>query len=208
MQALNKVGIATIYITTHDLPIPQSHNYCVETALQNSSIQKIFFIEEDNFLFPDAFVAVATSEYDITALQYNDKNGSPHGIIHYDGSGEILWCGLGATCIKREVFETLGAPYFRTDTRYKIKKKYVEEGKTITDFEPIEPRQEWSDIENRMIEVKDEYKYGGLDVDFYTRARKQGYSIQTLPAFKAHHFQLVELGKPHTNQGVHTIRQV
>src|SRR3990167_3513561 len=65
MQALNKLGIATLFHSSHDLPIPDSHNYVVEQALQNTAVRKIFLMEEDNFLFPDAFVELATSDYDV-----------------------------------------------------------------------------------------------------------------------------------------------
>lgn len=194
MQALAKVGIASQYFASHDLPIPDCHNYCVETAFQNPAISKIFFIEEDMYIFPEAFVALATSDADITTLQYNDKNGSPHGIIHYNEAGEVLWSGLGATIIKRGVFEALGQPYFRTDTIYKVVKKRIENGKAIT--------------EHQATDIKGSYAYGGLDVDFYTRARHQGFKIAVLDNYKAHHFDLVQLGDKQTNNGCHVIRQV
>jgi len=208
MSELGKLGIACRLFMSHDLPIPDSHNYCVERAFQDPSIDKILFIEEDNYVFPDAFVALATSPYDIATLNYNDKNGFPKGIIHYNERGEIIWCGLGATCIKREVFEKLGKPYFRTDTRYKITKKYEQDGKTVSEYEKIENRKEWSEEDLKVVEIKDPYKYGGLDIDFYTRARENGYSITLLPEYKAHHFELIQLGEKHTNNGQHEIRQV
>lgn len=208
MQSCNAVGIATKYFTSHDLPIPDSHNFCVEQAFQNPAVKKILFIEEDMYVFPDAFVALATSDEPIVTLQYNDRNGSVNGIIHYNEAHEIIWCGLGATAIKREVFEALGAPFFRTDTRYKIHKKPHPNGGFISTFEEIEPKQVWSEEEGKTIEVKDHYKYGGLDVDFYSRARKLGYKIVCLPEYKAHQFELVQLGEKYINNGCHTIKQV
>jgi hypothetical protein len=208
MRELGKLGVACELFMAHEMPIPDCHNFCIEQAFQNPAVDKIFFIEDDNFVFPDAFVALATSEYDIATVNYNDKNGFPNGIIHYNEQGEVIWCGLGATCIKREVFETLGTPYFRIDTRYKITKKHLDNGKIISEYEEIEPRTTWSDTENKMVEVKDPYKYGGLDIDFYTRARKAGYVINVLTDYKAHHFALVKLGEPYSNNGAHEIRQV
>lgn len=209
MQALGKLGIESDYFTSHDLPIPDSHISCVEQVLANSKVDKILFIEEDNVLFLDAFMALATSEKPITLLQYNDKNGSPHGIIHYNNVGEILWGGLGAVCIKREVFEKIGKPYFRIDHRYKIvKKQTAEDGRLIVDYEEIEPIDVWDSKQNKFVKRMDPYAYGGLDIDFYTRARKIGYSIAVLPEYKAHHLQLIQLGEAYTNQGVHVIRQV
>lgn len=209
MQELNKIGIGTIFVSTKDLPIPDSQNYCVETALQNKAVDRLLFIEEDMYVDPEAFVALGTSDAPITALQYNDKNGSPHGIIHYNEAGEILWCGLGATMIKREVFEKLGTPYFTTENRYKIVKQRTDHGgRLVTEYELIEPHVKWNEEERKFLPVKDPYGYGGQDVDFMTRARHAGYTISCLPGFKAHHFKLLSLGEDHTNNGCHTIIQV
>lgn len=208
MQALNKIGIGTEFVTTRDLPIPDAHNYCVETALQNKSVDRIVFIEEDHYLDPDAFVALATFDGPIATLQYNDKNGSPHGIIHYNEAGEILWCGVGATMIKREVFEKIGTPYFRIDQRYKVTKKHLEGDKLVTEYEAIEPHKKWNPDTRKFDDVKDPYQYGGQDVDFMTRARQSGFKITKLEGFKAHHFKLVKLGEDHTNNGCHLIEQV
>jgi len=194
MQALNQIGIATKYVYTHDLPIPDSHNACIDKALADPACQKIFIIEEDMYIDPTAFVALATSEYPIAILQYNDKNGSPHGIIHYNEEREIIWSGLGAAVIRREVFEKIGSPYFTTHPRYGIKKKANPTGGFISEFYPLEGSEP--------------YAYGGLDINFYTRCREAGYKIVCLPDYKAHHFKLVQLGKEYTNQGVHTIQQV
>lgn len=208
MQELNALGIATKFYYTHDLPIPDCHNACIEKAIGDSRTDKIFIIEEDMYIDPQAFVALATSDQDIAVLQYNDRNGSPHGIIHVNKAGEILWTGLGAACIKRKVFEDLGMPYFRIDHKYKITKKHIEKDRTVTEFEEIEPRQEYDLKTGKFVEVRDEYKYGGLDVDFYTRVRRLGYKITQLENYKAHHFELVKLGESYTNNGCHLIRQV
>lgn len=208
MQALNGVGIATKYFSTHELPIPDSHHICVEKALADPNIDTLIFIEEDMYVFPEAMIALATSEADVTTLQYNDKNGSPHGIIHYNEKQEVMWAGLGATAIKRRVFEALGAPYFRTDHLYKSIRKASPNGPVVSEFEEIEPRQVWDEEQSKVVEKRDEYRYGGLDVDFYTRARWKGFKIIVLPEYKAHHFELVQLGEKHTNKGVHEIKQV
>jgi hypothetical protein len=208
MQELNKIGIGTVFVGTRDLPIPESQNYCTETALQNKAVDRLLFIEEDMYVDPEAFVALATADAPIATLQYNDKNGSPHGIIHYNEAGEILWCGIGATMIKREVFEALGVPYFTTENRYKIKKKQLKDGKLITDYELIEPHDIWDEEQKKFVKKSEPYHYGGQDVDFMTRARQAGFKITRLEEFKAHHFKLLSLGAEHTNNGCHTITQV
>lgn len=208
MQELNKIGLATSFHISHDLPIPDSHNFVVSEALQNKAVQRIIIMEEDNFLFPDAFVALATSSYDVALVQYNDKNGSPHGIIHYNEAGEVLWGGLGSTSVQRTVFDKIGAPYFRTDHLYKNVKKHLKDGKLITEYEEVEPKQVYNEETHKFDEKRDTYKYGGLDIDAFTRWRKAGFTIGVLEGHKGHHFELVKLGQRHENNGAHEIRQV
>lgn len=207
MGELSKLGIASKLITSHDLPIPDAQNYVTETALQDPNVQKLFFIEEDMYLFPKDFIALCTSDADISTMQYNDKNGSPHGIIHYNEAGEVLWGGLGATIVKRIVFEKISKPYFQIDTRYRIIKKKLEDGKLITNYEKIEPRKVWNEEKLDWETKTDDYKYGGNDIGFFTRAREVGFKPVVVPG-KAHHFDLVALGEKHTNNGAHQIRQV
>lgn len=207
-DGINFCGFDCKLYTTHNLPIPDSQNKLVDQALSDGA-DRLFFIEEDMFLFPQAFKAMCESEGNIVTLQYNDKNGSPHGIIHYNELGEIIWAGLGATIIDREVFEKIGQPYFRIDVLYKNVKKYVDDlGRAITQFEELPPISEWDSKQNKFVKKVNNYKYGGQDINFYTRARECGYTIMKLDDHKAHHFQLVKLGEPHINNGCHVIKEV
>lgn len=208
MQELNGLGVATSYHSSHDLPIPDAHNFCVTEALKTPA-SKILFMEEDNFMFPDTFKALCLQEeFDVCTLQYNDKNGSPHGIVHYNEAGEVLWGGLGSTIVSRKVFESLGSPFFRTDHLYKNTKKHFKDGKYVTEYEEVEPRQVYNEATGKFEEKRDNYKYGGLDIDFYTRVRKNGFSIGVLQNHKGHHFELVQLGEKQINNGCHVIKQV
>ena len=76
--------------------------------------------------------------------------------------------------------------------------------------EEIKKEQTEKTIEEtkKVEEVRDPYKYGGLDVDFYTRARKLGYKINCLPNYTAYQFELIQLGEKYDNNGLHVIRQV
>jgi hypothetical protein len=208
---LNKHGLATQTYFSHELPIPSSHNNVTEKALQDNA-NVIIFIEEDMYVFPEGFLALANAQGDIATMQYNDKNGSPHGIIHYNEAGEVIWGGLGATSFKRHVFETLGSPYFRTDTLYKNVKNKVRiiDGKEyrVTEYEAQTKHQEYNKELMKFVDLDEGYKYGGLDIDIYTRARKAGFKIELLKDHKAHHFDLIALGEKHTNNGLHEIRQV
>lgn len=208
IHALELNGQKVKVFISNDLPIPDAHNSLVERAMK-TNCDKILFIEEDNYIGPSEMVALCFSSSPLATLQYNDKNGSPHGIIHYNEALEILWCGLGATCIKREVFEKLGEPYFRTDTRYKITKKHLlGDKKIVTEYAEIEPREEYNSETRKFEKVKDPYQYGGLDVDFFTRARKAGFEVKQIRDMRSIHLKVVKLGEEFTNNGVHEITAV
>lgn len=181
------------FFTTHDKPIPDAQNDCMKRAVAWGA-RVIVSIEEDNVLDTQAFKALVQNDYPIAILQYSDRNGSPHGIIHKNEAGEIMWSGIGALKVKMEVFEAIGHPYFRTDVRYAIKKKPLGENTVITRFEEIDH--------------KSPQQYGGLDVDFYTRARNKGYTVTQVMGHIAHHMKLVKLGDNFTNNGYHDIQVV
>lgn len=208
IEELERIGLKSRVFISNDLPIPDAHNSCVERALE-TGCDRIIFVEEDNYIGVTEFEALATTTADIATLQYNDKNGSPHGIIHYNEASEILWCGLGATSIRREVFEAIERPYFRTTVRYKIiKKRLSDDKRLITEYEKIEPHQIWNPNTHKFEDKLEPYTYGGLDVDFFTRARHAGFKIKKIPDMKSIHLKVVEYGKPYTNQGIHTITSV
>lgn len=189
IYALKDKGIETRFFTSWDLPIPSGHNQCVEQALAIPEVDRVFFVEEDMYIPSDAFIQLATSDSDMVTLQYNDKNGRPHGIIEFDSTGEVVWCGLGATVIRRKVFDLVGQPYFFTERRWK---NLRQNGKTTYE----------------RVSMPAPYSYGGLDVDFCFRAREKGVRIEWLPQYRAQHFQLTAMGQSYTNNGIHQIRTV
>ena len=181
------------FFTTHDKPIPEAQNDCMKRAMEWGA-DVIVSIEEDNVMDIQAFKALVENDYPIAILQYNDRNGNAHGIIHRNGNNEILWSGIGALKVKREVFESIGRPYFRTEVRYAIKKKPQGDGTIITHFEEVAH--------------KSPHQYGGLDVDFYTRARSKGYKVEQIQGHIAHHMKLISLGENYNNNGCHLIETV
>lgn len=179
---------------THDLPIPDAQNDITERALKDGA-SKLIFIEEDHYNGEKEWMELANATADIATLQYNDKNGSPHGIIHYNEKMEILWCGMGSTMMQKRVFDALDKPYFRDDVRYRIvRKKDTDIGTIVTEYEELPIRAKWG--------------YGGQDVDFYTRVRKKGFRIERIPDLRSIHMKVVKMGDPTVNKGVHEITAV
>lgn len=182
---------------SHDLPIPDAHNRVTEQILgEHMEVDYIWFVEEDvvptdeNTLtrliwlfedtddeFPNAGIAIA--DYPMPG------EGPLAGTVHRFGGDEILYCGLGCTLVKREVFEALERPYFRTDTQY------VYNGQRSPD--------------TVLMSKRSECEYGGQDVAFCMAARQAGFSIISLPDPQVAHAHLVGMGPRGVNQGAHTV---
>lgn len=172
----NLEGYDHKFYFSHDLPIPDCENTLVEKAM-NDGCTEIFMVEEDT-VPPDNCIEKllkALLEADIAAIDYGVAGW---GCITKNKEGEILWCGFGCTMIKRQVFEALEKPYFRSDIELRL---------------------------NDMAWVpspKD--KYGGQDIYFCTKAREKSFEIIQVEG-ECKHLKLNSLGKPEINNGLHDI---
>ena len=160
-------------IRTYDKKIPDAQNWLVEEALKTSA-EFFLFIEEDVVVPIERVVEMINRDVDIAFIDYGVNGWSCSA---KDDSGKILWCGLGATLIKRKVFEKVEKPWFRTDKTLRL---------------------------NDMQWVDNPSKYGGLDIWFFTKAREAGFSISQITG-ECRHLKLDSLGKPEMNNGLHLI---
>mgnify|MGYP001595506588 CR=1 FL=1 len=146
----NRKNYETELFISSNLPIPEAQNYLVAQALANSSITHLMMVEEDTVPPARTFEKLLQSDGDIVAIDYGVSGWS---CIAKDKTGDILWCGLGCTLVKREVFEKLEKPWFRTDKTLRL--------------------NDWQWIDNPA-------KYGSLDIWFCTKAREAGFKIKQL----------------------------
>lgn len=167
-----------IVFRSKDLPIPDSHNQLTEEALSNN-FDYIWFIEEDTVPPKFALDHLLNADADIAFIDYaiNGWACAPKG-----ANGEILWCGLGCTLVKAEVFKKLQKPYFRTDKSLSLNDD--------TYFQ-------WRDIPN---------KYGGQDIWFFSQARQAGYKLVQVPG-ECKHLKVDAYATPQVNDGRHVISQ-
>ena len=159
------------------LRIPDCENVPVEKALADGC-SSLWFIEDDTVPPKGALEKLLNAEGDIAAIDYgvNGWGCITRGKI----DGEIKWCGLGCTLVKRRVFEALEKPYFRDDLQLRL---------------------------NDMTWIPaPENRYGGQDIWFSCKAREKGFKIVQIQG-ECKHLKLDALGTPEENNGAHKISQ-
>lgn len=164
---------------SHDLPIPDGHNSLTRQALTDN-FDYLWFVEEDTVPQAGALESLIQAKSSISCIDYGVTGW---GCVTRNGRGEILWCGLGCTLVKREVFEALEYPYFRVDKTLRL-----------NDWT-------WQDLPEEYIRTK---QYGSLDIWFCMQARAKGFEIVQVEG-ECEHLKLDELGKVGVNNGLHQI---
>jgi hypothetical protein len=179
----------TGWFLTHDLPIPDCDEHVAELALA-SGAEAVWFIEEDVIPPTGALSASLdlSTEYPVVAIDYpvGDPADSWTCLQRDPVDGTILWCGLGCTLVRREVFETLARPWFSTMFR-------------------------WVDYHNgagwqkELAPESNDLRYGHQDIYFGFALREAGFRIGQVPGMTASHAYVAELGRQGTNVGAHKI---
>ena len=157
-----------------DLVIPDCQNILVDKALLDNPTH-LFFVEEDVVIPDGALSRLLAANVDIACLDYGV---SGWGCVTRDSTGKVLWCGLGATLVKKEVFSKLDKPYFRSDVELRL--------------------NDWQWIPSPPD------KYGGQDIYFCCQARKKGFEITQVEG-ECRHLRLDRLGQREINNGLHQI---
>lgn len=179
----NLTGFEYDIYYAHGLPIPECFEKPVKTALKGS-YSHIWMVEDDMILpegtlkkLLDADVPVATMDYPVS------KEGQ--GSV-FEADGKILFCGTGCTLIKREVFDIVRPPYFRTDVKWGASNH----GKFVRLTAKMIPKLEG---------------YGLHDVNFGMKLYKAGVPISSLGNVGQR--KLIAWGKPGSNNGAHQIEE-
>lgn len=161
-----------------NLNIPECENFLVEKALRDGC-EEILMIEEDTVMPEEGLINLLLAKSDIACIDYGVNGWST--ITKDKATGEILWCGLGCILIKREVFEKVAYPWFRSDKALLLN---------------FWPEEKWINAGKQA--------YGGQDIWFCLNARKKGFTIQQVEG-EAKHLKLNSLGRPEVNFGLHAI---
>jgi len=167
---------------SHGVPIPECFEKPTNRALLDGCTH-LFFVEDDMALNKDTLANMIALDRAVVTVDY-PVNKEGRGAIFRVGK-EVVFCGTGCLLVKREVFDELKAPYFRTDIRWNIR--------NYGDF-------------LKMTSSKDTNLdgYGLHDVNFCMSLYHLRIPIYVLPG-KLGQRKLVELGKQGTNNGAHQI---
>ncbi len=162
---------------SYNLVLPESQNFLTQVALESFDPDYLFFIEEDTVPPLSALTRLLKAKSDIACIDYGVNGYSC--TARERKTNELLWCGLGCTLIKKEVFNKLEYPWFRSDQSLRL--------------------NDWKWVPNTN-------PYGGQDIWFCMQAREKGFTIKQIEG-EAKHLRLDSLGKPETNKGLHQISQ-
>lgn len=179
----NLRGIPHKFFFAHKLPIPDCFEKPTQRALDDDSITHLWFVEDDMKLPPDTLKKLLDADKAVVTIDYPVNKDGRGSIFKIDK--QVIFCGTGCLLVKREVFDELRKPYFRTDMRWNIK--------NYGDFYKMTVSRD-TNLDG----------YGLHDVNFCMNLYHLGIPIHATPG-KLGQRKLVALGKAGTNEGAHNI---
>jgi hypothetical protein len=180
LQNLKKVP-HKIYFS-HRKPIPDCFNEPLEKALADKDITHIWFVEDDMVIPPNTLWSMTLGDKAVVTADY-PVNKKGRGSV-FKVKDQIIFCGTGCLLVKREVFDELKKPYFRTDVRWRMKNG-------------------GDHIKMSSHKVEDD-GYGLHDINFCMALYERGIPIHAIKPVLAQR-KLLSLGKAGTNNGAHNI---
>lgn len=177
IKSVSNIPNSTL-ITVSGMPIPEAQNWLVTEALGAPDVTHLYFVEEDMEIPEGTLEKMLDLNKDVVCVDY-PVNGGWSTIKRVDR--EIQHCGLGCTLVKREVFERLSEPWFRTD----------------------------KSVDAKTEEIMDiPMKYGGHDIFFGIAVRKAGYKITQLEGVECGHLRCEQLVRREDNDNRYEIRRL
>lgn len=161
---------------SHSLPIPDSFNELTDQALKDGHTH-LWYVEEDIVPGIDTLNKLLTKDAEYVAADYFLENGVRTAKIE---EGRVRFTGTGCTLIRRNVFDKLPKPYFRTDM---VLVKQGGEEKFLQDKRP---------------------GYGRQDIYLGIQLEKLGIKLHLIDHMVGH-LRIKERGESHSNNGCHDI---
>jgi len=167
---------------SHGKSIPECFNEPLERALKDKEITHIWFVEDDMVLSPNILLSLKLEDKAVVTADY-PVNKEGRGSV-FSIKNQIIFCGTGCLLVKREVFDEIKKPVFRTDIRWTMK--------NFGDF-----------IKMSSFLVDDE-GYGLHDINFCMALYERGIPIHKIAPVLSQR-KLISLGKAGSNNGAHNI---
>lgn len=178
----NLRGVPHRIFFAHGKPIPACFNEPLEEALKDESLTHIWFVEDDMVLPHGTLFAMNLEDKAVVTADY-PVNKDGRGAVFAVGS-QIVFTGTGCLLVKREVFDELKRPIFRTDVRWNIKNfgDYIK-------------------MVSHRVEAEG---YGLHDINFCMALYERGIPIHKIRPKRSQR-KLVALGKAGSNNGAHKV---
>jgi hypothetical protein len=177
----NVEGYNYDFYFSHGLPIPQCFNDALELALEDDCTH-LWFVEEDMHIPSGTLKRMLSMRAQVSTCDYpvtRDGQGSIGRLPNTDA----LFCGTGCMLVRRQVFDRLNRPYFRSDIEWSVK---------IGDY---------TELTGHRV---DKEVYGFHDITFGLMCYEAGVKIKICPVVCGQ-YKLVALGEKDNNVGQHSV---
>ncbi len=180
----NLKGIPYKIYFSHGKPLPDCFEFPVESALKNDEITHLFLVEDDMILPPTILKDMLDKDVAVVTVNYPTTAKGDAAILTI--KNRIIYGGTGCVLIKRQVFDELKAPYFRSDIAWIPKNK--------------------GDFIKFMAIKRDGEGYGFHDVNFFMNLYRLNIPVHKLD-YTIGQRKLLALGKAGSNNGAHQIEE-
>jgi hypothetical protein len=182
---------ASPVIIVSQFPIPDSHNMCIQRALQTDCTH-IWFVEEDMEIPKGALTRMieeADKGAEVVAIDY-PLTKDIRTTMFYD-EGTPLWVGFGCTLISRRIFkDVLKMPWLTAE--YTV---YIDQMIPFRYHIAFEP------------DKKDKV-YGRYDIWFGMQMKEAGIPITVIHDYVCKHLRISSWERKQVNAGSHEIYEV
>lgn len=159
-------------LRTHDLPLPLSRNFLVESALQIPGWEYMLMMDDDVIMAKGTLKEMLTMDTDIAVTNYpahGKHQGKNVSTMLHNKDKSVVFGGLGCVLVKRTVLETIPQPWFVV-TEYRIARD--ENGEVGFYAGQADGRAQQTSA--------------GEDTYFFLQARKHGFEIKEVSKMATH----------------------
>lgn len=178
----NLRGFNYKFYFAHKKPIPECFETPTLEALKDKDVTHLWFVEDDMIIPDNTLWDMYSLDQDVVTCDYPVTKDGKGAVLTV--GGEVIYTGTGCLLVKREVFDKLSKPYFRSDVRW-TPYNYGETVKLVGSYNTGDG-------------------YGLHDVTFGIKLYKAGVPIHVFGTIGQR--KLLELGKAGTNKGAHKVQ--